>query len=138
MGAAATQAGFNIDNRNVVFEAIKEGLTAEEVIARVTDPEYDSETERRQYGVVTMHDGFVRTAGFTTPLRQGMVTNEEGSTRYAGVMADPGQLGDARFLDHAAGPGLQCPALRHARVRRQTAHAGSGRDGRATALVHDG
>ena len=29
-GAAATQAGFNIDNRNRVFEAINEGLTAEE------------------------------------------------------------------------------------------------------------
>ena len=91
MGAAATQAGFNVDNRNKVFEAIKEGLTAEEVIARVTDPEWDSETDRRQYGVVTMHDGFVRTAGFTTPVRQGMITNEEGAARYAGVMADPGR-----------------------------------------------
>ena len=91
LGAAATQAGFNIDNRNRVFEAIKEGLTAEEVIARVTDPELDSETDRRQYGVVTMNDGFVHTAGFTTPLRQGMITDEEGVTRYAGVMADPGR-----------------------------------------------
>ena len=87
-GAAATQAGFNIDNRNRVFEAIKEGLTAEEVIARVTDPQWDTELERRQYGVVTMHDGFVRTAGYTTPLRQGMIVGEDG-TRYAGVMADP-------------------------------------------------
>lgn len=87
-GAAATQAGFNIDNRNRVFEAIKEGLTAEEVIARVTDPQWDTELERRQYGVVTMHDGFVRTAGYTTPLRQGMIVGEDGA-RYAGVMADP-------------------------------------------------
>ena len=88
-GAAATQAGFNIDNRNRVFEAIKEGLTAEEVIARVTDPEWDSELERRQYGVVTIDDGFVRTAGYTTPLRQGLIVGEEGVARYAGVMADP-------------------------------------------------
>ncbi len=88
-GAAATQAGFNVDNRNRVFEAIKEGLTAEEVIARVTDPAWDSELERRQYGVVTMHDGFVRTAGYTTPLRQGLVASEDGAARYAGVMADP-------------------------------------------------
>ena len=88
-GAAATQAGFNIDNRNRVFEAIKEGLTAEEVIARVTDPEWDSELERRQYGVVTIHDGFVRAAGYTTPLRQGLVPSENGAARFAGVMADP-------------------------------------------------
>ncbi len=88
-GAAATQAGFNIDNRNRVFEAIQEGLTAEAVIARVTDPGWDDELERRQYGVVTMADGFVRTAGYTTPLRQGLIVGEEGVARYAGVMADP-------------------------------------------------
>ena len=88
-GAAATQAGFNIDNRNRVFEAIKEGLTAEEVVALVTEPEWDTELERRQYGVVTMHDGFVRTAGYTTPIRQGMTADEDGNYRYAGVMADP-------------------------------------------------
>lgn len=87
-GAAATQAGFDIDNRNRVYEAIQEGLTAEEVIRRVTDPEWDTELERRQYGVVTMHDGFVRTAGFTTPSRQGVTMGDDGVARYAGVMAD--------------------------------------------------
>ena len=25
-----------------------------------------------------MHDGFVRTAGYTTPLRQGMIVGEDG------------------------------------------------------------
>lgn len=88
MGAAATQAGFDVNNRNRVFEAIQEGLTAEEVILRVTDPEWDDELERRQYGVVTMHDGLVHVAGYTTPLRQGVTTGDDGSTRYAGVMAD--------------------------------------------------
>lgn len=88
-GAAATQAGFDIKNRNKVFEAIKQGLTAEEVIAQVTDPKWDSETDRRQYGVLTMHDGFVRAAGFTTPTRQGMTAGEDGVRRFAGVMADP-------------------------------------------------
>jgi uncharacterized Ntn-hydrolase superfamily protein len=87
-GAAATQAGFNVDNRNRVFEAIQEGLTAEEVIRRVTDPAWDEELDRRQYGVVTMHDGHVRVAGYTTPLRQGMVVDEDGTARYAGIMAD--------------------------------------------------
>lgn len=88
-GAAATQAGFDLRNRNKVFEAIQAGLTAEAVIAQVTDPAWDKETDRRQYGVLTMHDGFVRAAGFTTPVRQGTTTGEDGVSRYAGVMADP-------------------------------------------------
>lgn len=88
-GAAATQAGFDIKNRNKVFEAIKQGLTAEEVIAQVTDPKWDSETDRRQYGVLTLHNGFVRAAGFTTPTRQGITAGEDGVPRFAGVMADP-------------------------------------------------
>jgi uncharacterized Ntn-hydrolase superfamily protein len=88
-GAAATQAGFDVKNRNKVFEAIKQGLTAEEVIAQVTDPTWDSQTDRRQYGVLTMHNGFVRAAGFTTPTRQGTTTGEDGIARFAGVMADP-------------------------------------------------
>jgi uncharacterized Ntn-hydrolase superfamily protein len=87
-GAAATQAGFDIGNRNLVFEALQEGLTAEQVILRVTDPEWDDELERRQYGVVTMHDGLVRVAGYTTPTRQGVTTGDDGTTRWAGVMAD--------------------------------------------------
>jgi uncharacterized Ntn-hydrolase superfamily protein len=87
-GAAATQAGFNIDNRNRVFAAIQDGMTAEQVIQHVTDPSWDSELDRRQYGVVTMHDGFVHVAGFTTPTRQGTRAEADGSVRYAGVMAD--------------------------------------------------
>ena len=87
-GAAASQAGLDIGHRNRVFAAIQEGLTAEEVILRVTDPESDDELHRRQYGVVTMHDGLVHVAGYTTPVRQGMMTDDDGSTRYAGVMAD--------------------------------------------------
>ena len=87
-GAAATQAGFDIDNRNRVFEAIKQGLTAEQVIQRVTDPAWDDELDRRQYGVVTLSDGVVHVAGYTTPLRQGMKPGDDGTMRYAGVMAD--------------------------------------------------
>ena len=87
-GAAATQAGFDVRNRNRVFELIQQGRTAEEVILGVTDPDWDDQLDRRQYGVVTMHDGLVHVAGYTTPLRQGTVTDDDGSTRYAGVMSD--------------------------------------------------
>jgi len=87
-GAAATQAGFDIDNRNVVFAALQEGLTAEEIIERVTDPAVDSMTSRRQYGIVTLHDGAVHTAGFTAPQTLG-TTREPEPTRWAGVLGDP-------------------------------------------------
>jgi uncharacterized Ntn-hydrolase superfamily protein len=87
-GAAATQASFDIDNRNVVYAAIQEGLTAEEVIARVTDPSVDQNTGRRQYGVVTLNDGVVHVAGFTAPSREGTTGDPGETTRWAGVMAD--------------------------------------------------
>lgn len=108
-GAAATQAGFDIDNRNRVFEALREGLTAEEVIRRVTDPEWDRELDRRQYGVVTMHDGFVRVAGYTTPVRQGTHTGDDGIARYAGVMADASRGVSAQGNTLASSQVVQAP-----------------------------
>ena len=87
-GAGATQASFDIDNRNVVFEAIQEGLTAEQVIARVTDPSVDQETDRRQYGVVTLNDGVVHAAGFTAPSREGTTEGADGMGRWAGISTD--------------------------------------------------
>jgi uncharacterized Ntn-hydrolase superfamily protein len=35
-----------------------------------------------------MHDGFVRVAGYTTPVRQGTIAGPDGVPRYAGWMAD--------------------------------------------------
>lgn len=87
-GAAATQAGFDLRNRNRVFDDLKAGLTAQQIIDRVTDTAWDAQTDRRQYGVVTMANGFVQVAGFTTPVRQGMTTVDSGPSRYAGVLAD--------------------------------------------------
>jgi uncharacterized Ntn-hydrolase superfamily protein len=87
-GAAATQAGFDLRNRNRVYEDLKAGLTAQQIIDRVTDTAWDAQTNRRQYGVVTMADGFVQVAGFTTPVRQGMRPADSGPSRYAGVLAD--------------------------------------------------
>jgi uncharacterized Ntn-hydrolase superfamily protein len=88
-GAGATQASFDIRNRNVVYRAIQEGLTAEQVIARVTAPANDTSINRRQYGVVTLNNGQVHVAGFTAPVRLGMAVPDDGSTpRWAGVRAD--------------------------------------------------
>lgn len=104
-GAAATQAGFDLKNRNRVFEGLKEGLTAQQIIDRVTDTTWDPQTDRRQYGVVTMAGGFVQVAGFTTPLRQGMTSAEGGPDRYAGVLADPSR-GVSAQGNTLAGPGV--------------------------------
>jgi uncharacterized Ntn-hydrolase superfamily protein len=90
-GAGATQASFDLKNRNVVYRAIQEGLTAEQVIARVTDPSNDTNTNSRQYGVVTVNGGVVHVAGFTAPPRLGLVAPADGTTpRWAGVKADAG------------------------------------------------
>ncbi|MGV3707230.1 MAG: DUF1028 domain-containing protein [Gemmatimonas sp.] len=85
-GAAATQAGFDVNNRNRVFAALKEGLNAEDVIKRAADSTVDKNLNGRQYGVVTMKDGKVQTAGFTgRPMLAG---DTAGSTRWAGVRAN--------------------------------------------------
>lgn len=85
-GAAATQAGFDVNNRNRVFEAIKAGANAAEVIKRAIDPKADSTVGRRQYGVLTMSNGKVEAAGFTgKPMLDG---DTVGGTRWAGVKAN--------------------------------------------------
>ncbi len=85
-GAAATQAAFDIGNRNRVFDALKEGASAEEIIRRVSDSTTDAKLGNRQYGVVTMKDGVVQTAGFTgKPMLDGAATP---GGRYAGVRGD--------------------------------------------------
>ena len=86
-GAAATQASFDVNNRNRVFEALKQGLPAEEVIRIATDTTVDTRLGSRQYGVVTMSGGTVRTAGFTgKPMLDGAAAPD--SRRYAGIRAD--------------------------------------------------
>ena len=85
-GAAATQAGFDVGNRNRVFAALKEGANADAVIRRAANPTVDTLLDRRQYGVVTMSGGKAMTAGFTgKPMLAG---DTAGGTRWAGVRAN--------------------------------------------------
>jgi uncharacterized Ntn-hydrolase superfamily protein len=87
-GAAATQAAFDVGNRNRVFAALKEGVGAEEIIRRISDPKADSALTRRQYGVVTMKNGKVETAGYTgKPMLDGVRT-AAGVLEFAGVRAN--------------------------------------------------
>jgi uncharacterized Ntn-hydrolase superfamily protein len=85
-GAGATQAGFSLPNRNRVFAALKEGVSAEEVIKRVTDTTVDRGLNGRQYGIVTMKDGRVQTAAFTGQRMLDSAARPVGpGYRYAGV-----------------------------------------------------
>lgn len=86
-GAASTQAAFDIDNRNKIFAALKDGKSADEIMRLVADSAVDPRLASRQYGVVTMSGGRAQTAGFTgKPMLDGAV----GPTpkRWAGVRGD--------------------------------------------------
>lgn len=86
-GAAATQAAFDLGNRDKVFAALKEGLSADAIIRRIADSTTDARLGSRQYGVVTMKGGVVQTAGFTgKPMLDGAAAPD--SKRYAGIRAD--------------------------------------------------
>lgn len=83
-GVASTQAAFDIDNRNKIFAALKEGASASEIIRRVADSTVDTRLGSRQYGVVTLRDGRAETAGFTgKPMLDGATAAD--SKRWAGV-----------------------------------------------------
>lgn len=64
-GAAATQAEFDLTNRNRVFQLLQEGRQAEDIVGAVTQVGDDPGLLRRQYGVVTLAQGRARAATFT-------------------------------------------------------------------------
>jgi uncharacterized Ntn-hydrolase superfamily protein len=83
-GAASTQAAFDIDNRNKIFAALKEGASASDIIRRIADSTVDKRLGSRQYGVVTIKNGRAETAGFTgQPMLDGATAPN--SKRWAGV-----------------------------------------------------
>ncbi|MFN2188696.1 MAG: DUF1028 domain-containing protein [Candidatus Promineifilaceae bacterium] len=79
-GAAAIQAEFNIENRDTVFDLLQRGFSADEILEEVAVDSFDPRLSLRQYGVVTMRDGAVETAGFTG----------EGNFAWAGDVQDEG------------------------------------------------
>lgn len=81
-GAAATQAAFAPQNQAKVFELLRQGATANEIIEFVRDDAYDADARLRQYGVVTSRDGIVQAAGFT-----GKGNNDWAGDRQDGTMA---------------------------------------------------
>jgi uncharacterized Ntn-hydrolase superfamily protein len=64
-GVSATQAAASSWNQTKVFDLLRQGMTASEIIRVVTATDFDSEVGIRQYGAVTLHQGSIQTAGFT-------------------------------------------------------------------------
>ena len=64
-GAGAIQAAGTPANQAKVFDLLLQGATAREIIRQVSDENYDLEAGIRQYGVVTLQEGHIQTAGFT-------------------------------------------------------------------------
>ena len=64
-GVSATQAAASSWNQTKVFDLLRQGMTASEIIRVVTATDFDSEVGIRQYGAVTLHQGSIQMAGFT-------------------------------------------------------------------------
>jgi uncharacterized Ntn-hydrolase superfamily protein len=64
-GVAATQAFFDLENRNRVYELLRAGQSAEDVVKQVTNTAFDRSRDDRQYGIVTLHNGSAKIAAFT-------------------------------------------------------------------------
>ena len=62
-GVAASQAAFVLENRDRVFELLKTGESAENIVNTVTSA--DADAASRQYGVITIQEGNATIAGFT-------------------------------------------------------------------------
>ena len=64
-GVAVAQALWDRGNRDRVFELLRAGDTADAIIGKVTDRNFDRGFVDRQYGVVTLSGGKVMVRGFT-------------------------------------------------------------------------
>ena len=86
-GVAAVQAGWDLTNRNRVYEGLRQGLSAQEIVDRVVAPAADSTVGRRQYGILTLDGSAVQVAGFTGEPILARFSDPE-SPAWAGIMAD--------------------------------------------------
>jgi uncharacterized Ntn-hydrolase superfamily protein len=92
-GAAAVQAFWDMDNRNKVYELLRAGDTADEIVRRVIDRVYDNDVDDRQYGVVTMKNGVVQIESFTgkgaIPWAGSRQDRATGVTVQGNILASP-------------------------------------------------
>lgn len=63
-GAAVAQGLWSVENRNRVFQLLKDGNSADEIVRNARDFA-DRSPGQRQYGVITVRDGKTQIAAFT-------------------------------------------------------------------------
>ena len=98
-GAAVTQAAFSLQNQTKVFELLRQGVKANEIIKIVSDNSYDTEVEIRQYGVVTLNEGIIEVAGFTGKANNDWAGDQQDSTMAVSVQGNT--LEDATVVSSA-------------------------------------
>lgn len=85
MGAGASQALLNSASGAPMLAALESGATADEVIAKVTSPEFDPNAEARQFGVVTLSG---TAAGFTGSETEPIALNRTNATQTASAQGN--------------------------------------------------
>lgn len=131
-GAAATQAGFTPQNQAKVFDLLRQGANANEIIKLMNDDSYDANAEIRQYGVVTLKDGTIQVAGFTGKENNEWAGDQQDSTMAVSVqgntLEDPAVVSDAlaAFTD----PNLSSVELPDRLLRALEAASAAGGDRR--------
>jgi len=88
MAVAATQAAYTPQNHAKMFELLRQGATASEIIAFVSDYSYDANVDIRQYGVVTLNEGIIQVAGFTGKDNNGWAGDQQDSTMAVSVQGN--------------------------------------------------
>ena len=82
-----------------VFDLLRQGATASEIIEFVSDDSYDADVGIRQYGVVTLNEGIIQVAGFTGKENNDWAGDQQDSTVAASVQGNT--LEDAAVVSNA-------------------------------------
>jgi hypothetical protein len=82
-----------------MFDLLRQGATASEIIEFVSDDSYDPEIETRQYGVVTLNEGIIQVAGFTGKENTYWAGNQQDSPMAVSVQGNT--LEDASVVSNA-------------------------------------
>lgn len=107
-GAAAVQGFWDVENRNNVYQLIRQGESAAEVLRRMTDRSYDASVDDRQYGIVTLSAGAAQIAAFTG--KEAMTwagaqgDSELGVSIQGNILASPNVVGNALAAFRQPGP----------------------------------
>jgi uncharacterized Ntn-hydrolase superfamily protein len=131
-GAAATQANFSLENRNTVFTLLKEGRSAEQIIAAVTAPSNDPQAAQRQYGMVTLEEDGIKAVGFTGERNMAWAGGRQNEAAAVSVQGNilTGEAVVAEALAAFTAPDLGPVALPDRLMRALEAGSAQGGDSR--------